>query len=559
MRIVVALFFACSYLSAQLVPLAASQDGELVLFGTDWVLPHEPLLNPTSRVFLHRSTTPQSNAPQLFYTPEREGSIQGVFVSEDASTEAIVVDYPRSGGISFGPVFVSGEIFITRRGELRRFQQNRFAVSPNGRFVYYGSQIRGPHEPRVEDLDSGEIRTYDFLDSPAHPVQALANDGSLLSYCTSPASPVQCEQSRHVWLARPGLEPVRIFASPKHLSAAITRDGSRTFVLHQPIAGTWELVEAFGNGAASRVLYQSNEEILSFQVDSTGNRFLLQMEQSILCFDATRSELKHVFSHTEGIGEMWASKDLDKLLIRTRLGRIGRYSVSTNRFEDLYPALPSRLFQLDAGAVAGSLLRIQNEFPEEAVLRVEGTKFPLVRTSKEFSEFQVPWEFPGQSGPGTPSSFRVSRPDSPFEATGRLRLPPGVSPFLISSEPGTILAAAQQDFTSVVSLANPALRGSLIHAYAFGLGPTDIPLATGEPGPSNPPARPLAPFACTLRTDDSTPLLRGVELPTIIYAPGLIGVYQIDVRIPADWPSGISNLICTHDNQNFTRARVPIR
>ena len=73
--------------------------------------------------------------------------------------------------------------------------------------------------------------------------------------------------------------------------------------------------------------------------------------------------------------------------------------------------------------------------------------------------------------------------------------------------------------------------------------PLNRPVATGEKGPSDPPAAPLAPLACYIAGPENNPP-RGLRVPTVIYAPNLIGVYQIDVEIPADWPTGTSNIFC---------------
>ena len=106
------------------------------------------------------------------------------------------------------------------------------------------------------------------------------------------------------------------------------------------------------------------------------------------------------------------------------------------------------------------------------------------------------------------------------------------------------LTAAQGDFGSLVTIENPAPAGSIIHFWVTGLGPLNRPLATGEKGPSDPPAAPLAPLACYIAGPDNNPPPRGLRVPTVIYAPNLIGAYQIDVEIPADWPTGTSNVFC---------------
>jgi uncharacterized protein (TIGR03437 family) len=51
---------------------------------------------------------------------------------------------------------------------------------------------------------------------------------------------------------------------------------------------------------------------------------------------------------------------------------------------------------------------------------------------------------------------------------------------------------------------------------------------------------------------------RGLELPFVAYAPGMIGVYQVDVTIPADWPAGEHLLTCESNVGFTTLARLPV-
>ena len=93
------------------------------------------------------------------------------------------------------------------------------------------------------------------------------------------------------------------------------------------------------------------------------------------------------------------------------------------------------------------------------------------------------------------------------------------------------LTAAQADFGSLVTIENPVPAGSIIHSWVAGLGPLNRPLATGEKGPSDPPAAPLAPLACYIGGQDNKPATRGLHVPTVIYAPNLAGVWVCDMEV----------------------------
>jgi uncharacterized protein (TIGR03437 family) len=106
------------------------------------------------------------------------------------------------------------------------------------------------------------------------------------------------------------------------------------------------------------------------------------------------------------------------------------------------------------------------------------------------------------------------------------------------------LTATNQDFTAFITEQNPARPGDLIHFWATGLGPLDRPVPTGAKGPSDPPAKPMEPATCQILGRGGVPPNRALEITTQIYAPNFVGIYQFDVRIPEEWPSGSANIAC---------------
>jgi uncharacterized protein (TIGR03437 family) len=78
----------------------------------------------------------------------------------------------------------------------------------------------------------------------------------------------------------------------------------------------------------------------------------------------------------------------------------------------------------------------------------------------------------------------------------------------------------------------PAERGGFIQIYATGLGPVSNAPPDGAPAPSTPP------LATTLTQPVVT--IGGAEAPVLFsgLAPGLVGLYQINVQVPAGAPAG---------------------
>ena len=57
---------------------------------------------------------------------------------------------------------------------------------------------------------------------------------------------------------------------------------------------------------------------------------------------------------------------------------------------------------------------------------------------------------------------------------------------------------------------------------------------------------------------DGEPRVRELQVPAQTYAPELIGVYQIDVEIPADWPTGTAYVFCKGASPFASGGYVPI-
>ena len=95
-------------------------------------------------------------------------------------------------------------------------------------------------------------------------------------------------------------------------------------------------------------------------------------------------------------------------------------------------------------------------------------------------------------------------------------------------------------------ITQPASRGDVLTIYAIGLGPTNPPVATGQPAPDGSAGHPLAQLTSmptVVFGEDREGLLVEVSVPpaSVAYAglsPYYAGLYQVNVAIPADSPTG---------------------
>jgi uncharacterized protein (TIGR03437 family) len=93
-------------------------------------------------------------------------------------------------------------------------------------------------------------------------------------------------------------------------------------------------------------------------------------------------------------------------------------------------------------------------------------------------------------------------------------------------------AIANAPFTQLVNSQNPARPGDLLHVYMTGLGQAIAPVPSGEAAPPDRPSPAIRGLDCVVYKQPGQP--SPVEVNYAGMAPGFIGIYQIDLRVPAD-------------------------
>jgi uncharacterized protein (TIGR03437 family) len=93
------------------------------------------------------------------------------------------------------------------------------------------------------------------------------------------------------------------------------------------------------------------------------------------------------------------------------------------------------------------------------------------------------------------------------------------------------LAVAAHLNGSLVTPADPAYPGETIVLYTTGLGPLSVDVADGYPPPSNTLANTVDPLQALVNGEQCSVLFSGL-------APGFVGVYQLNLTLPADLPFG---------------------
>ncbi len=156
-----------------------------------------------------------------------------------------------------------------------------------------------------------------------------------------------------------------------------------------------------------------------------------------------------------------------------------------------------------------------------------GVDAPLFYAGSGQVNLQVPWELAGESQANLTASFAGQTSDP--QAVNLAPFAPGI--FSVNSQ-GTGPGAIQDSSYQLITAANPAAGGFTdILIYCTGLGAVTNQPPTGAVAPSNP-------LAATKTTPTVT--IGGVSAQVLWsgLAPGTVGLYQVNVRVPANAPTG---------------------
>jgi uncharacterized protein (TIGR03437 family) len=150
---------------------------------------------------------------------------------------------------------------------------------------------------------------------------------------------------------------------------------------------------------------------------------------------------------------------------------------------------------------------------------------PLFFASQSQVNFQVPWELAGQ----TQTTISVSQ----YQQTAAVQpltlttYSPGI--FIMNSQ--TNQGAILDSNYNLVGPTNPTTVNAYIQIYCTGLGPVSNQPATGAPALADPLSKtPIMP-AVTIGGVTTSPVFSGL-------VPGDVGLYQLNVQIPAGVPTG---------------------
>jgi len=160
---------------------------------------------------------------------------------------------------------------------------------------------------------------------------------------------------------------------------------------------------------------------------------------------------------------------------------------------------------------------------------------------------QVPWELAGQTSAQV--KVNVSSSNGLLTTVALAAYAPAVFEYASGS---TLLAAALDLSGNLIGPANPARRGQVIQIYCNGLGPVDNTPPSGEPAPAQPLARTTTVPTVTIGQRPATVSFSGL-------APEFAGLYQLNVTVPADAPTGTQPLAISIGGVAARTSSLPVQ
>jgi uncharacterized protein (TIGR03437 family) len=213
------------------------------------------------------------------------------------------------------------------------------------------------------------------------------------------------------------------------------------------------------------------------------------------------------------------------------------------------PLAPGTLVQifgsnLSQSTVQPSSLPLPTNINGTQVL-IGGLAAPLYYISSGEVDAQVPLELAPRAG--YPIVVSVN---------GALTVPDTIN--LVAAEPGVIafptgIPVAQHANYNLITADDPAVPGEAIILYLVGMGDTNPPVPSGSPAPSQ------QPFALVTTAPQVT--VAGAPA-TVLFAgmtPGAVGLYQVNIVVPAQAATGLLPLAVTQGQQSANQTTLPVQ
>jgi uncharacterized protein (TIGR03437 family) len=371
-------------------------------------------------------------------------------------------------------------------------------ISRNGRFLYNGEVLI--------DRATGTSRAV-----PAATV--VGNEGSVLYKDRDSLHRIAPDGSDRVVMT--GLRFGNIYTADDNATVAGVVLGPAPPIVVNTITGEQVSLHDLRAEAASPWI----------SADGTQMVFSSRFPDQVMLCRIDGLDCRPLTAFPEGARPIAISGDASIFYARTNDNRILRLDPGAGQVEVAF-AIPLLSTLSERPLVPGSLVRFYAQNPGDHVT-LNGRRVPLLSLPTGLPVIQIPWDLKDQwvrfTMYGGSSPFETFTPAYPVSTFA----PQGFVPGHVGLNEGQ--PAYRQDW-SATTYQSPAVPGEIVHIYAVGLGATTCAVETGQSAPVDrlcPITRP-AEWKWTTAPDVTVP----AEVLYAGLAPGTIGLYQVDVRVP---------------------------
>ena len=534
-------------LLAQHVELASNDDGS-VLYVTSYSVLRESAVATHPQTRLYRIG---ADGVQLFAETGPPPVVNGVtsFSSSDGisipqvSDDGLTVAYTARGVCTGDPCVIGSAAFVKGATSIQ-LGAGAVQMSRNARWAVVSAVPTLALQPKTADLIDLSSGQHTTVPAPAVVPFAIAGDGSILVL----------QGSFGIWKEGQftslslGDQPVHVFGLSDNAQVLVYS------VLSAPPPATGGVLLKARNLASGRdtTLFQADTlRAVSFMSMSDDGRLALYgtlgvaaLGPAFLADTSTgeTAELSLPDGEIPVTGTL--SGDGNTAFIATTAGRILKFKIQglATTSETLIAPTP------DAGHTGqfpvGSLHRLRGYLPGSAGdlrgrILLDGQPVPVFFVDSNGVAVQVPWE---QHYGDVPFRLDIAS-DSPFiqyELVGAVPLAPAFEPLDPGESAILPIKLIKGDFSGLVT--SPPQPFDIVIAYLTGLGPVSGQPQTAIPAPLDSLMPLNGSFTCTFSQQPSSSGQAQSQSPAetlfVGLAPGLIGIYQVAFRMPADAGQG---------------------
>ncbi len=261
----------------------------------------------------------------------------------------------------------------------------------------------------------------------------------------------------------------------------------------------------------------------------------------VVLYDLAAKAERKLPASSDSVREAVISGDGRTIWEATDMGRIVRVNTASGDASELVARTPF-ITQVSGAPVPGSLNWIDGSGLSSTSF-VPHTPLPEYVPGVDGGLGVILGSTPARVARVTPTEIQIQIPFEAQTGTARVSLVPNDSRFeqaeldlqIVPYVPLPLLTVidepviAHADFSALINTQKPAVPGEVMHAYFTGLGQTTPPLPSGVAAPLDRLSPAQAP-ACDFGSDQPANILFAGM------APGMIGIYQVDVRLPSQIP-----------------------